>query len=457
MNQLRPRTALRRFQNAAVEFGHQTPRCAYFMQMGLGKTITTLTLLRDLFDQFEIYRVLIVGPLRVIRQSWPAEIAAWEHTRDMSYTVIDANSVKKKERLACSDTMIHLVSRDSLKWLVEFWRGALPYDMIVLDESSSFRNASSNRWKAALVASVRVKRLVELTGTPAPNGLHQLWAQIHLLDHGQRLGHTYTSFKDRWMDYDPYAQRLTAKPHAEKVIHDRLKDICFTLKSEDYLELPPRIDRNVLLQLTEAQQAQYDKLERDAILALPEGEIATFNAGALAAKLLQFANGAVYTEGKDYQVFHDAKIEALKDIVDDANGEAVLVAYNYKSDLARLKTAFPSGMQIDSDESITLWNQSKLDIAFAHPMSAGLGLNLQAGGRIIVWFGLSWDLELYQQFCARLHRQGQTKPVIIHHLVCAGTIDESVIHALPAKAAVQDRLMDAMKRRIESVRGKQAA
>jgi len=447
---MRARTALKHYQEVAADFGYQTPRCAYWMDMGLGKTITTLTLLRRLFDEFEIYRVLVVGPLRVIRKAWPDELAAWEHTRDMSYTVIDGSQSQKK-KLACSDTMIHFISRDSLRWLVEFWRGALPYDMLVLDEASSFRSQSSQRWRAALVASTRVKRLVELTGTPAPNGLAQVWAQVHLLDHGQRLGHTYSSFKDRWMDYSPFTQKLTAKPHAEGVIHERLKDICFTLKSEDYLELPERIDRNVMIDLTLEQQAQYDKLERDAILEMDGGEISAFNAGALAQKLLQFSNGAVYDAEKKFTVFHDAKIEALKDIVDDANGEPVLVAYNYKSDLARLKSSFPNGVQIDSDESITDWNSGRLEIAFAHPQSAGLGLNLQAGGRIVVWFGLTWDLELYQQLNKRLHRQGQDKPVIVHHLVCANTIDESVITALPAKAAVQNRLMDAMKRRIERV------
>ncbi|MES3001349.1 MAG: DEAD/DEAH box helicase [Pseudomonadota bacterium] len=447
---MRPRSALHHYQDAAVEFGRKNEKCAIWAEMGLGKTPITLTLLRDLFDDFEIYRVLIVAPLRVIRTSWPNEIAAWEHTHGMSYTVIDGQQNQKK-KLACSDTMIHLISRDSLKWLVEFWRGALPYDVLVLDEASSFRSQSSQRWRAALVASTRVKRIIELTGTPTPNGLHQAWAQIHLLDHGARLGHTYTSFKDRWLDYNPFTQKLTAKPHAEKVIHERLRDICFTLKAEDYLDLPARIDRNVMTELTPEQQAQYEKLERDAVLEMDAGEITAFSAGALAAKCLQFSSGAVYDADKNYTVFHDAKIEALRDIIDEANGEPVLVAYNYKSDLARLKKAFPGGMQIDTDESITLWNEGKLDIAFAHPQSAGLGLNLQAGGRVIVWFALTWNLELKQQFDARLHRQGQTKPVIIHHLVCAGTIDEDVMQALPAKAAVQNRLMDAMKRRIERV------
>lgn len=448
---MRPRSALTKYQEHCVEFAKITPKCALWLEMGLGKTVITLTAMRDLFDEFEIYRVLVVGPLRVIRRSWPDEIGTWEHTHEMSFTVIDGSQNQKK-KLACADTMVHLISRDSLKWLVEFWRGKLPYDMIVLDEASSFRSPSSNRWKAALVASTRVKRLIELTGTPTPNGLNQAWAQIHLLDHGARLGHSYKAFKDRWLDFNPYSNKLVAKPHAEKVIHERLRDICFTLKSEDYLKLPERIDRNVMLELTKEQQEQYDKLERDAILAMPDGEIAAFNAGALASKLLQYANGAVYDQDRKFTVFHDAKIEALKDIVDDANGESVLVAYNYKSDLARLQAAFPMGKQIDSDKSITEWNESKLDIAFAHPQSAGLGLNLQAGGRIIVWFGLSWDLELYLQFNKRLHRQGQVKPVIVHHLVCSGTIDESVIGCLPAKAAVQNRLMDAMKRRIEAVR-----
>lgn len=444
------RDDLKHYQKVGSDFIVDKMKLALYWEMGLGKTVTTLTAMRDLFDDFEICRVLVVGPLRVVRKAWPDEIQNWEHTKDLSFTVIDG-TLAQRTKLACANTMIHLVSRDSLRWLVAFWRGALPYDMLVLDEAQSFRAQSSQRWRAALVASTRVKRIVELTGTPTPNGLHQVWAQIHLLDHGARLGHTYTSFKDRWMDYNPFSRRLEAKPHAEKAIHDRLRDICFTLKSEDYLDLPEWIDRTVKIELTPAQQAQYDKLEADAVLAFGDTEITAFNAGALAGKLLQYANGAVYVDGKKYEVFHNAKIDALRDIVEESAGESVLVAYNYKSDLERLQLAFPSGVKIDSNFSIRLWNAGLAEIAFIHPQSGGLGLNLQAGGRIIVWFGLTWDLEMYQQLIKRLHRQGQEKPVIVHHLVCEGTIDERVIGAISAKAAAQDRFLDAMKRLVAKV------
>lgn len=438
------------YQGEGVNFIIDNPRCCTWFEPGLGKTITTLTAVVDLFDDFEIYRVLVVGPLRVVRKTWPDEIRAWSHTKKLRYTVIDGTAAER-EKLALRDTAIHLISRDLLHWLVDFWNGDMPYDMVVLDEASSFRNHTSRRTKAAKIVCSQMKRVVQLTGTPAPNGLHQVWSQIYLLDNGARLGHTFTDFKSRWFDYDPYAQRLTPKGHAERVIHERLKDICFTLKSEDYLELPELISRNVLVEMDDAQKQTYKKLQKDAVLQMEGTDLAAFNAAALAQKLLQYANGAVYLETGQYQVFHEGKTEALRDIVDEAAGEPVLVVYNYKSDLERLKKAFPAGVKIDSDDSINRWNAGQLEVAFIHPKSGGMGLNLQAGGRIIVWFGLTWDLEDYEQMKKRLHRQGQTKPVIMHHLVTAGTIDETVVAVLPQKAAVQNRLLDAMKRHVEEV------
>lgn len=447
---MRNREDLRHYQDAAYQFALEHPRCALFLDMGLGKTVTSLTLAADLLADFEIAKVLIVGPKRVVRKTWPDEVKEWSHLHHLSYTVIDGPE-KKREHLARENTSLHLISRDNIRWLLDYWWKDLPYDYIIIDESSSFRNPNAKRWMAARLISSRARRVTLLTGTPAPNGLHQLWGQITLLDGGQRLGTTYSAFLSRWFDENPYERTIIPKAHAEAAIHERIKDICFTLRSEDYLELPPITYNDIKLALEDDQAAQYKKLETEAILEIAGDEITAFNAGALAGKLLQYANGAVYVEDKNFHVFHDAKIEALQEIVDQAQGEPVLVAYNYKSDLARLKEAFPHGVEIDSDDSIDAWNSGKVEIAFAHPASVGVGLNLQKGGAIMVWFGLTWDLELYLQFIKRVWRSGQEKPVVVHHLIAEGTIDQVVVKALRSKDATQNRLLNAMKHKIEKI------
>ena len=444
---MRSREELRNYQLAAYTFARDNKKSALFLDMGLGKTVTALTLAVDFLDNFEAAKVLIVGPKRVIRKTWPDEIGEWEHTQHLSYTVIDG-SEKQRERATRENTSIHTISRDNVRWLLDYWWKDLPYDYVIIDESSSFRNASAKRWMAMRLICSKARRVTLLTGTPAPNGLHQLWGQITILDGGKRLKQTYSIFKELWFNEDSYSRTISPKPHAEAAIHERIKDICFTLRSEDYLELPPITYNDIKIGLDEDEAAQYKKLQTEAILEVAGEEITAFNAGTLAGKLLQYANGAVYLEDKKYHVFHDGKIEALRDIVDAAQGEPVLVAYNYKSDLARLKEAFPDGRVIDTDASIDDWNAGKIEVAFAQPQSVGVGLNLQKGGAVMVWFGLTWDLEMYLQLIKRIWRSGQEKPVVIHHLVAEGTIDETVAKTIRAKDATQNRLLDAMKRDI---------
>lgn len=444
------RDDLRHYQHAAYGFAYEHKRCALFLDMGLGKTVTSLTLASDLLDSFEAGRVLVVGPRRVVRKTWPDEMKDWAHLNHLSYTVIDGTE-KQRERRAEESTSIHLISRDNVRWLLDYFWKRLPYDMVIVDESSSFRNSTAKRWMAMRLIGSKAERLILLTGTPAPNGLHQLWGQITLLDGGQRLKSTYSAFKELWFNEDPYARSLEPKAHAEKAIHAKIEDICFTLRSEDYLELPPISYNDIKIGLEPDELAQYKTLETEAILEVAGEEITAFNAGALAGKLLQYANGAVYVEGKRFHTFHDGKIEALKDIVDAAQGEPVLVAYNYQSDLARLQEAFPNGMVIDTDESIDAWNSGFVEVAFAQPASVGVGLNLQKGGAIMVWFGLTWDLELYLQLIKRIWRSGQEKPVVIHHLIAEGTIDETVAAVIRAKDATQNRLLNAMKKTLAKV------
>lgn len=444
---MRSREELRHYQLAAYNFARDHKKSALFLDMGLGKTVTALTLAADFLANFEAAKVLIVGPKRVVRKTWPDEIGEWEHTKHLSYTVIDGTE-KQRERATRELTSIHTISRDNVRWLLDHWWKALPYDYVIIDESSSFRNASAKRWMAMRLIASKARRVTLLTGTPAPNGLHQLWGQITLLDGGQRLKQTYSIFKELWFNEDTYSRKITPKAHAEAAIHERIKDICFTLRSEDYLELPPITYNDIKIELGPEEAAQYKTLATEAILEVAGESITAFNAGALAGKLLQYANGAVYLEEKRHHVFHDGKIEALKDIVDAAQGEPVLVAYNYKSDLERLREAFPDGRLIDTDESIDDWNAGKIEVAFAQPQSVGVGLNLQRGGAIMVWFGLTWDLELYLQLIKRIWRSGQEKPVVIHHLVAEGTIDETVAATIRSKDATQNRLLDAMKRDI---------
>lgn len=436
------------YQLAAVQHILDTPRCALWVEMGLGKSIATLTAIEALLDSVEIRRVLVVAPLRVAHSTWPAEIAKWGIR--VSHKVITGTAAQRRAA-AESSADIHLINYENIPWIVEQYGKAWPWDMVVLDESSKMKNRASLRWKALAKVSGRITRLVELTGTPAPNGLIDLWAPICLLDRGARLGRSLTRFRERWFTADYFGYTYTPKPGAEAEIHAAVADLVLTLRAEDYLALPDYVPVRVPVTLPAPARDLYTRLEKDMFLALAEGEVTAISAAALSNKCRQAANGHLYVDGGNgaWERVHDAKLQALADLIAEAQGAPLLVAYSYQSDLARLRQAFPTARVLDENpRTVDQWNAGQIPLLLAHPQAAGHGLNLQAGGHLLCWFGLDWSLELYQQFNARLYRQGQTKPVFVYHLVAEDTVDELVLERIQSKRAVQDILLDALKIRL---------
>lgn len=446
------RKLLRAFQRAAGDFIREIRRCALFIDMGLGKTVSVLTVLRDLCDDMEIGRVLIVGPPRVIKNTWPDEIKLWEHTRNFTFTVIDGTPKRRMERLTQA-TEIHLISHDLIPWLDDLVGDIHDYDVVVIDESSRFKNQGTKRWTAMRRLVQRARYVILLTGTPAPNGLHDLWSQIYLLDKGERLGHTITAFRERWFEQNWGSQGYRAMEHADEKIRSRIEDICFTLRDSDYSDLPPRIDNFIKIKLDADLMRQYKKFQKDYILELEDGDkIKAVSAAALTNKLLQLSNGVVYDKDRNEKFFHKLKIEALQEVIEEANGQPVFIAYNFKTDVKAIKEAFPHAVVLGNNpQTIKDWNEGRIPILVAHPKSAGHGLNLQHGGSIAVWYGLTWSLEDYQQFNKRLHRPGQTRTTVIHHLICEGTIDEDVLESLQGKDDVQNNLLNSLRRIIKDV------
>lgn len=446
------RKQLRKFQLAAGDFIREMKRCALFIDMGLGKTVSVLTVLRDLNDDMELGRVLIVGPPRVVKNTWPEEIRTWEHTRDFTFTVIDGTPKARMKKLTQA-TEVHLISHDLIPWLDELVGDIHEYDAIIIDESSRFKNQATKRWTAMRRLVQRARYVVLLTGTPAPNGLHDLWSQIYLLDQGSRLGKTITAFRERWFEENWGNQGYRAKDFAQNAIQARIEDICFTLRDKDYADLPPRIDNFINIDLDAEVMRQYDEFKRKYILELEEGDkIKAVSAAALTNKLLQLSNGVVYDANRAEHFFHKAKIEALQEVVEEAAGQPVFVAYNFKTDIKAIKEAFPHAVVMGNNpQTIKDWNEGKIQMLVAHPKSAGHGLNLQHGGSIAVWYGLTWSLEDYQQFNKRLHRPGQTRTTVIHHLICRGTIEEAVLKSLQGKDDTQNSLLDALRRIIRDV------
>lgn len=446
------RKLLRQFQRAAGDFIREIRKCALFIDMGLGKTVSVLTVLRDLAEDFEIGRVLIIGPPRVIKQTWPEEIRTWEHTRDFTFTVIDGTPKRRMQRLTQA-TEIHLLSHDLVPWLDDLVGDIHDYDVIIIDESSRFKNQATKRWKAMRRLVQRARYVVLLTGTPAPNGLHDLWSQIYLLDQGTRLGHNITAFRERWFEQNWGQQDYRAKDFADEKIRSRIEDICFTLRDADYADLPPRIDNFIKIELPTDLMVQYKKFQKQYILELEDGDkIKAVSAAALTNKLLQLSNGIVYDKERNEKFFHKLKVDALEEIIEEANGQPVFIAYNFKTDVKAIKERFPQAVVMGNNpQTIDDWNAGRIPILIAHPKSAGHGLNLQYGGAIAVWYGLTWSLEDYQQFNKRLHRKGQTRTTVIHHLICKGTIDEDVLKSLQGKDDVQNNLLNALRRRIQDV------
>ena len=447
----------RPYQEYAIEKIIERPAVSLMLDMGMGKTISTLTAIDELmFDRFLVQRVLVIAPKRVAETTWTDEAAEWEHTAGLRLSVVLGS---QQERLAALNRKadIYVINRENVVWLVEHFGRAWPFDMIVIDEASSFKNHQAKRFKALRKVRPLASRIVELTGTPAPNGLLDLWAQLYLLDRGERLEKSITRYRDRYFEPDKrdghivYSWKL--KPGAADAIYEKIGDICVSMKSEDYIQLPPVILNTVPVMLDAAAKRKYDELERDLVLNIDEKDILANTAASLSGKLLQMANGAVYAEEREVVHIHDAKLEALAEIIDCNAGKSVMVFYYFKHDLQRLKERFPDARELKTADDIHSWNAGKIPLLLVHPASAGHGLNLQHGGHIVVWFGLTWSLEMYQQANKRLHRSGQTEPVIIHHLVARSTVDEDVMRALQNKRGSQDAMLDAVKARIEKHKG----
>ena len=456
---------LHSYQKFCVDFIEEHPNCGVFLDMGLGKTIISLTAISHLlYDSFEVSRVLIIAPLRVARDTWIAELSKWEHLRGLKMERVIGTP---KERVAALSRRaeMYIINRENVEWLVKHFAGRrMPFDMLVIDELSSFKNSRAKRFLALKKILPQFSRVVGLTGTPAPNGLEDLWPQVFLLDRGVRLGRTMKSYLDMFFDTQnswlPYKHEL--KTGAEEEIYKRLGDICVSMRAADHLEMPERVDNIVEVMLSAREEKLYRQMERDMLLPYADGDVLALNAASLAGKLLQLANGAVYDEFHNVRVLHERKLDALEDLMEAANGKPLLVMYAFQHDLTRIQERFgkyttetPEGVrELKTSADMEDWNEGRIRVAVTQPASTGHGLNLQHGGCTIVWFGLNWSLELYEQANARLWRQGQKQTVVIHHLVTKGTMDEQVMKALHDKAADQNALLAAVKARIDQSVGK---
>lgn len=443
------RSDLHAYQQQAVEFIKQTPNCALWMDMGLGKTVSTLTAISDLLASKEVQRVLVVGPLRVALSTWPNEVKLWKHLKGLEINQLAGCTASvRTARAKCLDFEVHLINREMIPWLVEFWGQKWPYDMVVIDESSAFKSTQAKRWRALRSVLPKIKRVVELTATPASNSLIDVWPQIYLMDRGERLGKTKGIFLEKFCRQvgNPQWNQWEVRLDKRDALYNAIADIVCRMKADDYLDVPDRIDSVIPITLAAAQQKQYSALQKEFILSLEAGEITAVNAAVQANKLLQLCNGAMYLDEGGWEVVHDDKLDALAEIVEQTD-EPILVAYQFKSDLARLQERFPKAVALGKDPAtIDQWNAGRIPMLLAHPASAGHGLNLQKGGRIVVWFGLPWSLELYAQFNGRLHRQGQDKPVLVYHLLATGTVDEAVHATLGLKDATQQDLLESIKK-----------
>ena len=437
------------YQAYATNFILEHPVAAVFLQMGLGKSVITLTAIQELiYDQFEVRRVLVIAPLRVARDTWPQEIQKWDHLHGLTYSV--AVGTERERRAAMmTDADIHIINRENVQWLVE--KSGLPfnYDMVVIDELSSFKSHQAQRFKALLKVRPHVKRIVGLTGTPSSNGLMDLWAEFRVLDMGQRLGRFITRYRETYFQPDRtngmQVYSWKPLPGSEAAIYEAIGDITISMRSVDYLKMPECLMNTVRVQMDSAERCAYDEMRKQMVIELDGRQIDAKNAASLSGKLTQMACGMVYDEDGSSVALHDRKLDALEDLIEGANGNPLLVAYWYKHDLARIQKRFDV-REIKTSQDIQDWNAGKIPIAAIHPASAGHGLNLQAGGSTLVWFGLTWSLELYQQTNARLWRQGQqAETVVVHHILTAGTIDEQIMAALKRKDTTQAALMNAVK------------
>ena len=439
------------YQTYATNFILEHPVAAVLLEMGLGKSVITLTAIYELMlNRFEVQKVLVIAPLRVARDTWPAEIEKWEHLEGLTYSVAIGMEAERLAALRCP-AHLYLINRENVDWLITKSGIPFDFDMVVIDELSSFKSHAAKRFKSLLKVRPMVKRMVGLTGTPSSNGLMDLWAEFRILDMGQRLGRYITHYRNNFFVPDKRNQQMVfsykPRPGAEDAIYRLISDITISMKSADFLKMPECIINEVPVALSEKEWSVYQALKEDMVVDLKDEEIDAVNAAALSGKLLQMANGAVYNEEKEVIHIHDRKLDALEDLIEGANGKPVLVAYWYNHDLQRIKERF-SVREIKTSQDIKDWNNGNIPVAVIHPASAGHGLNIQFGGSTIIWFGLTWSLELYQQTNARLWRQGQKSTVVIHHIIAKDTIDEDVMKALRKKEKIQSALIDSVKARI---------
>jgi SNF2 family DNA or RNA helicase len=438
------RENLHHYQNSALDVVLNKKKCALFLDMGLGKTTTTLTAIHDLYYNFSVERILIIAPLKVANNVWHKEAQKWEHLQELDIAIA-TGSVNERLSAINSNKTITLINKENVPWLIEKckWK----WDMVVIDESSSFISARAKRFRALKKVMKHIKSIVLLSGTPSPNGMMDLWSQMYLIDQGERLGRTITNYRQRFFVPDGYmGYNYKLKPGAKEQIMELIKDVCVTMTAEDYLELPECINVNEFIELPDKAKQQYKELEKQFIISLDDIDIESPSKAVLGNKLLQICNGSVYDAQRNAHEIHNEKIERLKEIIEDNPGENFLVTYNYKHDLEKLQKAFPKAVKLETAKQEDDWNKGKIKILLAHPASAGHGLNLQYGGNVIIWYGLTWNLEYYQQFNKRLHRQGQKNIVRNIHLIAKGCLYEKVLFfALSNKAKTQKDLIDYLK------------
>ena len=443
------------YQVQATKFIEEHPVSAIFLECGLGKTAITLTAIKNLMhESFEVSKVLVIAPIRVATNTWPDELTKWDHVRDLTFSVAVGTAKQRLDALN-KNADLYIINRENVKWLIDESGLPFDYDMVVIDELSSFKSNQAQRFKALLMVRPKIKRIVGLTGSPAPNGLLDLWAQFRILDMGERLGRFITRYRTDYFLPDRTNCQIVysykPRPGAEKAIYDKISDITISMQANDHIKMPDLVSTSVKVTLTDKETTLYRKLKKDLVLG---SNITAANAAVLCGKLCQLANGCIYTDDGNPMPVHDHKLDALEDIIEAANGKTVLVAYWYKHDLQRIKQRLDSigatYRELKDQKSIVAWNNMEIQVGLIHPASAGHGLNLQSGGHHLVWYGLTWSLEYYQQTVARLYRQGQqSDTVVVQHIITAGTIDERIMKAISGKAATQDELVKAVKAEVE--------
>lgn len=441
------------YQKVAIDFALQNQSSGLFLDMGLGKTVITLTVIEELKNNYlEELKVLVIAPKRVAEDTWTTEYEKWDHLKNLKVVKVIGNSKQRKAALE-KEADIYIITRDNIAWLVDFLGKDWDFNTVIIDELSSFKNHQSKRFKALRKVRPFINRIIGLTGTPAPNGYEDLWSQIYLLDRGERLGKTISEYRRKYFNtlYRHGYNEYELKEGAKEQIDGILKDLCISMKAKDYLKLKEPLYINRIAKLDEKEYKLYKDMERDAVLELEDENITALSAAAVSNKLLQLANGAVYTNEKEIIHIHDKKLEVLEELIEEAKGEPVLVFYNFKHDKERILERFKDTRVLDTDQDIKDWNNKKIKVLLAHPASAGHGLNLQEGGSIIIWFGLTWSLELYQQANARLNRQGQKETVRIYHIIAEKTIDERVLEVLKGKNTRQEELLRKLKAELKKI------